>query len=116
MRQILLATAVLAIAAAGAQAESWGTPPPAYRAPIVGPAPGPLVIAPIPAGSRHDRDYSWCRARKGRLAEFAAQVAHDGRVSQDEMRIAHALRADIAANCRPARRLVGHRWKARRLK
>lgn len=111
MRQALLAAGALIAAAAGATAHDWDVPQPVYRRSIVGPAPGPLVVAPIPRGSRHDRPYSWCGARQARLEEFAGRVAQAGRVSQDEMRIAHAMRADVAATCAPVYRVIRGRHR-----
>lgn len=114
MRLALSALAMLLAATSGLAAHDWSEPVPVYRSSIVGPAPGPLVIAPIPRGSRHDRPYNWCHARQGRLQEFAARVAHAGRVSQDEMRIAHAMRADVATHCRPLYRVASPRYRIRR--
>lgn len=57
----------------------------------------------------HRRSYDWCQARSARLREFERRVHRDGRVSQDELRIAAALRADLAATCHPRWRRGGVR-------
>lgn len=93
--------------ATGAVAQShWDRP--GYRPPPV------IYLAPQP-GFGHDRRWrrgrsvGWCEANAARLRHFEWQVAHAGRVSVDEMRIASSLRADHARNCR------GKRWSGRRV-
>jgi hypothetical protein len=75
------------------------------------PAPTVLTVQRYgsPVRETRRRTYDWCDARASRLREFEHRVRLDGRVSEDELRIAAALRADLAGTCGPRWRKGGVR-------
>lgn len=106
MNRALLMGAALGLLATGAEAQSrWERP--GYRPPPV------VYVAPQP-GFGHDhrwrrgRPVGWCEANAARLRHFERRVLQAGRVSEDEMRIARSLRADLVRNC-GGRRAARHR-------
>lgn len=109
MRALMLAAALAAAAALPATAQSWTGDP----APVLRSAADPGAHVAGRRAVKRPRSNAWCTVQRVNLHRFQAQVRRDGYVSIDEMRIANALRADVATTCGRSRWAPNRRWAHR---
>lgn len=109
MRYAIVCAALMCLTGTGAAAQDLRASRLELRPAAIG---GDAGLVPSPYGFsqrwQQRRAYDWCQARTERLRQFERRVRYDGRVSQDELRIANALRTDIAIQC-GSRHLVQRR-------
>ena len=89
------------------QAQSWSGSP----APVLRSAADPGARSAGARVARLARTAPWCRAQRANLYRFQRQARWDGRVAIDEMRVANALRADLASQCGMRTRWTLNRWR-----